>query len=161
MNDPASLQNLNDLAVPPPVPAWPPAPGWYLVMAIVLLLLAWALRRAWLQHRRNRYRRQALLELSRLGPAGEGGDARRLPELLKRAALSAWPRPEVAALSGADWHKFLDRTATTDRFSNGAGATLDRVAYGDEEAVTNADWRELKSAAAYWLKRHRVPVERG
>lgn len=162
MNDPASLQNLNDLAMPAPVPLWPPAPGWYLVLALSVLLAAWLLRRAWLRQRRNRYRKQALAALSRLAPPAAGSDAHRLAELLKRAALTAWPRSEIAALSGAAWHRFLDRTAASDRFSRGAGATLDRLAYGDGEgAVSETDWLELKSAAEHWLKRHRAPAEGG
>ena len=36
MNDPGSLQNLNDIALPAPPGLWPPAPGWYVVLAALL-----------------------------------------------------------------------------------------------------------------------------
>ena len=35
MNDPGSLQNLNDIVVPGPVAWWPLAPGWYLLLAVL------------------------------------------------------------------------------------------------------------------------------
>ena len=38
MNDPGSLQNLNDIVMPAPVGLWPPAPGWYVVFAVGLAL---------------------------------------------------------------------------------------------------------------------------
>ena len=41
MNDPGSLQNLNDIVVPGPVAWWPPAPGWYVLAAFALAGLAW------------------------------------------------------------------------------------------------------------------------
>ena len=37
--DPASLENLRDIAVPPPVPWWPPAPGWWVLGLLALLVL--------------------------------------------------------------------------------------------------------------------------
>ena len=45
--DPASLENLRDIAVPPPVPWWPPAPGWWVVMAVLAIAVIVVAFRAW------------------------------------------------------------------------------------------------------------------
>jgi hypothetical protein len=108
----AALEKLADIAVPAPVPWWPETWGWAVLGAARLALATWAIVRGWRRHAANRYRREALAELARL-EAGldEAGARSRLvdavPPLLKRVALAAWPRAEVAALSGATWVVFL------------------------------------------------------
>jgi hypothetical protein len=156
INDTGSLQNLNDIVVPGAVPWWPPATGWYVLAAIAAVGLA-VLAVRWLRYRRsNRYRKQALLELALIRKNGSQEAMQQLPGLLKRAALSAWPREEVASLSGHEWHRFLDDSAATDRFSSGAGAALDRIAYASGPAATPAGPEEARvlEAAEFWLKSH-------
>ena len=155
MNDPGSLQNLNDIALPGAVPWWPPAPGWYAILAVLLALLLWTSFRALKAWRRNTYRRQALRELGAIESRGPGA-ACEVPVLLKRAALSAWPRAGLAALSGAQWHDFLDETAPGCVFSGAAGALLDRVSYRsiEEGALSDAEFERLCGSARRWLKQH-------
>ena len=155
-SDPASLQNLNDIVVPANVPWWPVAPGWYVLAGLALLLLMFFGYRA-IQHRRkNRYRRLALQELSDIRQQADVTALRALPIVLKRAALSAWPRSDVAALSGAEWHRFLDRTTASDLFSSGAGALLDQLAYGGGADLASDDpgLERVLEAAEFWLRRH-------
>jgi len=160
MGDTASLQNLHDIVVPGPLAWWPPAPGWYVVMIVAAGALLVLLRSGWRHWRRNRYRSEALRELTRIG---REGDLRELPVLLKRAALSAWPRARVAGLVGAEWHQFLDESANTDRFGSGAGEVLDRLAYasGSDSAPSDRDAAVVLDAAQFWLKRHRAPPAGG
>lgn len=161
MSDPTSLQNLHDIVVPPPVPWWPPAPGWYAVVAVGLAALLLLAYQSWKRWRRNRYRGEALRELRRLRAAQAEDELRQLPVLLKRAALSAWPRNKVAALVGADWHRFLDDSAQMDRFASEVGDTLDRLAYarGSGSLPSPEQAKAALDAAEHWLKQHRAPVE--
>jgi hypothetical protein len=154
VNQAASLQNLNDIVAPPPVGWWPPAPGWYLLAVLLLAVLLYLGVRWWLTWRRNRYRRAALDELHSMG-------VQRLPELpalLKRAALAIWPREQVAALSGAEWHRFLDETAGKTLFTGDAGQALDRLAYAGRSRadLSEAEIKSVVGAAEYWLRNHRV-----
>jgi hypothetical protein len=161
--DPTSLERLHDIVAPPPAPWWPPAPAWYWVLGFffggVLVLLILALVR-W---QRNRYRREALAELARLEPA-LGEPATRaaalgaLAELLKRAALTAFPREQVANLTGPDWFEFLDHTGRTTGFSEGGGVILERAVYDPRSAAALDEprARELLSLVRHWLARHRV-----
>jgi hypothetical protein len=155
MSDPGSLQNLNEIVLPAPVPWWPPAPGWYLLAGFLLLLLMFLAvrwRRRWL---RNAYRRRALAELAAMRE--DESELRELPALLKRTALAAWPRQDVAGLSGTDWHEFLDASGGEGRFRDGAGLILDRLSYGAAEAPLPDVARRLQllEAAECWLRRHR------
>ena len=159
MNDAGSLQNLNDIVLPTPVAWWPPAPGWYVLFALVLVALLVVGFLQWRRWCENRYRREALAELSAIRTNASGGSLTGLPELLKRAALSVWPREEVAALTGPDWHQFLDRTAGLEQFCCGAGEMLDRLAYSTPgSGAVELDARQssqLLDASELWLKKHK------
>ena len=159
--DPASLQNLNDIAMPAAIGWWPLAPGWYAVTAMLLAALAWSCWR-WLQRRsRNRYRREALQNLAFLeqglqDPEQRNASLRQLPVLLKRTALSAYPRSQVASLSGKDWHDFLNSKVKNTLFDESTLVTLDRVAYssGDLSNVDPQAAASLFEASEAWLKSH-------
>ena len=100
-SDPASLDNLRDLVVPPSVPWWPPAPGWWVVFALVTLavaVFAWRRGHAW---HADAYRRAALRELQAATSAAE------VAVILKRTVLVAYPRADVAAMSGSTWCRWL------------------------------------------------------
>ena len=158
-----SLQNLNDIVVPAAVPWWPVAPGWHVLAGLVLLLLLLFAYRVIRDRRRNRYRRLALQAITDIRRQADVAALEQLPIVLKRAALSAWPRGDVAALSGAEWHRFLDRTAATDLFSSGAGMLLDQLAYGGGKDWLPRDpgMDRVLEAAEFWLRRHRTDIAVG
>lgn len=157
----ASLDRLHDIIVPAPVPWWPPAPGWYWVIAVVAIVLVAALIKGILRWQHNRYRREALAELGRLECQLKHADARpatllALSELLKRTALSAFSREEVASLSGTKWYAFLDRAGNTKVFGNGLGAILgDAINDPRTSAALNEQSiQELTQAIRHWIKHH-------
>jgi hypothetical protein len=101
-----SLSKLHDIVVPEPVSWWPPAPGvWVLLClaAVVVIALAWRFLRSW---RSNAYRRAGLALLA------DAGTAYDISVILKRVALAAFPREQVASLHGQDWAAFLNQTCT-------------------------------------------------
>lgn len=153
MGDPADLSNLRDILVPPPISWWPLAPGWWIVAAALLgalAILATALIR---HHQRNAYRSAALDELTAIaGTEDPAARIRAVSAILKRAALVAYPRVEVASLTGSSWLAFLDRTAGISSFSEGAGAALQGIASG----APIGDAETILAAARHWVKHHRV-----
>ncbi|MCB1759709.1 MAG: DUF4381 domain-containing protein [Gammaproteobacteria bacterium] len=128
---------LRDIHLPEPVFWWPPAPGWWWLLA--LLLLALTLYRLAQRRRRNtRLRREGLRALNRLqAEYQQSGDSKRvmqqLSSLLRRIALSRYPRPEVAALTGSEWLEFLDRSLVEaggmPAFRSEIGALLTEAPY--------------------------------
>jgi hypothetical protein len=106
--DPSELP-LRDIHLPDPVAWWPPAPGWWLLATVLLVMLGMALRR-WRRRRSVAFQFQQ--ELTRLrSEYARDGDASRLFQrgsvLLRRACLSAFPREQVAGLSGSSWSQFV------------------------------------------------------
>jgi hypothetical protein len=150
--DPADLSKLRNIVLPPPVSFWPPAPGWWIVGAALAGAALILLMQGFLRYRRNAYRRQALHELDAIGPPRNAARAQHISAVLKRTALVAFPRRDVARLSGASWLAFLDRTGRTDAFSNGPGRMLPSFALG---AVPTADGEAILREAQRWIRRHR------
>lgn len=152
-----ALSQLRDIHLPAPVSWWPPAPGWWLLAAIALL----AALGLYIRHRlrrRNRWRRLALSELARLrrihaaqpsaAPLGE------LSVLLRRVAVSRFPREEVAALSGDDWLAFLDRGLDGGTpFQSDSGRLLAVSPYVPDAAIDTPALLALFDLAERWLKK--------
>jgi Domain of unknown function (DUF4381) len=150
--DPGSLENLHDLVMPVPVPWWPPPLGWVVVSAALIMLLGWWLIRAIRHWQSNSYRREALVLLEKIDRSGA-----ELPILIKRVALSAYPRERVASLTGEQWQAFLDQTGHTDAFTKGAGRRLARLAYEPQQAasLSTTELNGLRTAVRDWILRHR------
>ncbi len=159
--DPASLKNLNDIVLPAIVDWWPLAPGWYFLSGLLLIALCWFGYRSLHRWMNNRYRRAALRELQLLADrihATEERDAnlRQIPILLKRAALSVYPRSEVAWLTGRDWIHFLNSTVKNSSFTESTARTLNKISYscGELGAVDEPATTALLNASRHWLKHH-------
>ena len=159
--DPASLQNLNDIVMPGGVGWWPLASGWYYLFSILLIALVWLVYTAIRSWNRNRYRRTALHQLQLL--AKNVGDTkkrdaglRQVPVLLKRTALSVYPRSQLASLTGKRWLDFLNSKVKTSSFTESTADLLDALSYsvGDLNTVDSKAAEELLNACKHWLKHH-------
>jgi hypothetical protein len=165
--DPASLQNLHDIITPAPISWLPPAPGWYALSFNLLLLLAWFSVKRYQIRQRNRYRREALLKLSQIekGLADPNQYQQllpRLPELVKRTAIAAYGRAPVASLSGSDWLKFLDKTGSTNLFSEGYGKLLRDCSYQSNlwmATLSSEKVNGLCKVVHCWIKTHSKDLE--
>jgi len=159
--DPASLQNLNDIVLPATVGWWPLAPGWYILFGLLLTALAWFGYRTLHRWMNNRYRRAALLELQLLeerirDPEARDANLRQIPILLKRTALSSYPRSQVASLSGKDWFHFLNSTVENPSFTEFIANTLSKISYssGELSDIDSTATAALLNASRQWLKHH-------
>ena len=158
MNPDFSQLPLRDQHLPDPVAWWPPAPGWWGLLALLILLIGliwWGLR----LYRKRRLRRAAFAELKSVDILyRENGDkleyARRLSVLLRRVALSFYPREEVAGLSGEAWLTFLDRAVHGGEghggFTRGPGRALIEAPYNPHCEVNVSG---LSTLARQWLAR--------
>lgn len=158
-----ALEGLADIVVPAPVPWTPQTWGWAVLAVIAAGLAGWSL--SFLRRRRlaNRYRAEALAALDDLSAAVTDID-RRAPalvtvsELLKRTALTAFPRDEVARLSGEEWVAFLNRHAPSG-LAPSAVALLNDLEYRGPQALramAPSDAAAVIDAARAWIKGHRV-----
>lgn len=139
------LDKLIEPGDPPPVSMMPQTWGWvFLAIAagILAVLSIVCLYRRW---RANAYRRSALAALEQAHGAPE-----EIAAILRRTALAAFPRKEVAGLTGADWLKFLGSTCKESPFDGAAGDALAMAPY--RKIPPSA---ELEAAAVRWIRSHR------
>jgi hypothetical protein len=138
--------------------------GWYMVLGLILLaagrLAYWLLRRRW----RNRYRRSALAELDLIEHDLQRQDRRAqalaaIPVLLKRTALSAYPRATVASLAGDAWLSFLDHTMGATAFADGEGRVLCELAYAPGLRLAQVPEESIRGVlrlARRWISDHKA-----
>ncbi|TWU42671.1 DUF4381 domain-containing protein [Novipirellula artificiosorum] len=153
--DPYSLDRLQDIVTSEPVRWWPPAPfGWF----VIALLSLWGLILVAIRIHRwifNAYRRQALRELTKL-QCGQDRSLTKVSILLKRTALAAYPRGQVAALSGEEWTEFLRDACDHVSFHGGIMKQLGTASVQSENApIAESDWLAVVDEARYWIKHHR------
>lgn len=161
-----SIDQLQELPLPaPPFSYVPQTWGWLAVLLVVMVLASWWVVRRWLRWQRDRYRREALAQLDRLelalsDPPQRLQALRELPVLLKRVALSSGDRAAAAALSGAQWQRFLTehiRAPLPDNFA----ARLFTLAYAPDaevQGMTHAEINALFTVSRHWIEAHHVAV---
>lgn len=153
LNLPQLLELMHDLVRPEPVSWMPQTPGWWIALAwsiAVIVILLWHRYRAW---RRNRYRREALATLRSIeaNSVDEKQVAGQIAILLKRTALAAYSREEVAQLYGSEWAQFLCEAASNDPIIGQSAEQLATAAYR-----ADSDGKALIAPARRWIKMHRA-----
>ncbi|WJH41595.1 DUF4381 domain-containing protein [Aliirhizobium terrae] len=156
-----ALRSLHDIVMPQPISWMPQTWGWATLAALLLLLLLAIAILAVRRFRRNAYRRDAVRQLAKLEgemtDAARRGDAiRELAELLKRTALAAWPRAQVATLAGAGWAQFLGRSGSVGQ---PLATLLDDLEYREDATFASLSEEQMKHtlrAARQWIEEHHV-----
>ena len=168
--DVPALEGLHDIVAPEAVSWAPQTAGWFTLAAGVAALAIWGLWVAYRRHRSNRYRRAALAALAEIEqrvsasdpePAERGRALADLPALLKRTALGAGARRDIASLTGDAWLAYLDAAYGGTGFSDGPGRLLPTLAYASPARWSNlprADVTALIELTRVWIWRHRARV---
>ncbi len=158
----SDLEKLHEILLPDPVSWMPQTIGWYVVFGLILFIAGWWVYGKLRHFRKNRYRRLALTELASIErelqqPEKRAKALAEIPVLLKRTALSAFPRTEVAALSGERWLSFLDMTIGGKDFMEGEGRLLPELAYAPVQRITQLSDKQISNLLQLirrWIKRH-------
>lgn len=155
------IHGIDEIMLPEAIGWWPSAPGWKVLGAVVtawLLLRVFRIVRYWW---RNRYRRDVLRQLQQALQQDNEQALGALPFYLKATALQAYPRADVASLSGEDWLDFLDAHYTGPRFSEGTGRKLLALSYlpRDQWQLDDAERSTLIRMVQDWISKHREAAD--
>jgi hypothetical protein len=112
------------------------------------VLLLFAMHRYRRSRATNQYRREALAALDALGRPTVSA----VNSILKRTALTAGGRDEIASLSGAAWIDFLRATGPAARLGKAEGALLEDGGY----SARNVEGTAVIEYARNWIRTHRV-----
>lgn len=138
------LEQLREVSAPAPISMWPQTWGWLAVSLAILGMLGWYGWRRYRHYRDNAYRREALADL-----ADMTRDPAAIALLVRRVALSAYPRSQVAALTGDEWLDFLASHSGSQEFPREQWRQLITAPYRPVEF--EADFSNL---ACRWIQQH-------
>ena len=157
MADAQSTLQLRDIHLPAEPGWWPPAPGWWLVCAMVVAALVFLTILAVKRYRVGRARRRILSALAQLETdvaKNASPDAlARISTMLRRIALTRYPRTKVAALTGDAWLRFLDESGGNGRFRKGPGRVLASGPY-QRTLVADLDVAALSALVREWVAKN-------
>ena len=142
---------LRDIHLPDPIGWWPLAPGWWGVLGLVSLLIV-ILVFVFRHKRRVTPIELALHELSLL-EANPAISAREqlesLSVLMRRVALTLYPREDVAGRVGEDWLNWLNSATSEAQFDGDLGKILVFGLYSESQSSTSV--AELLAMYRKWL----------
>ncbi|MGM0564208.1 MAG: DUF4381 domain-containing protein [Pseudomonadota bacterium] len=158
---------IRDIHLPDPVSWWPPGPLWWLLLAIALVFLAWALRalyRRW-QARPVNYRPSARGELAQIRRQWQNGEldhaalGAALNQLLRRLLRSEAPQYPVGQ-TGDAWLATLGDFFHAEPPSVDCANALTRAAYVAHSGTAPYDAEAVIDEIEGWLKsKRRSPGE--
>lgn len=156
------LDQLADIHLPDSVSWWPLAPGWWallvlLVIALIAILL-WR-RRA----RKNHYRKLAQQELAAIyanyqATQNAAAFLHETSVLLRRVALTAYPKTFNASIKGQAWLDWLDSVCANKnanpalQFNSEPGQQLLTASYQKNPVI---DAAALYTICHHWFIQHR------
>lgn len=149
------LSQLRDIHYPNAISFWPPAIGWYISCGFFLFCVLLSFILYYWYRKKTQMRRLLLQKISQLKMSAGEKEASIFAELsvlLKRAALYAFPREEVASLYGKAWLEFLDKTSNNNNaFTQGTGKILAAAPYQQQHAYQKEEFFLLIEV---WVKRN-------
>lgn len=127
------------------------APGWWFLAGAVLLV-AVALFFVARLYKRRAWQREARAELallrSQMGTVKVSDSLSGVSRLVRRVALAARPREDVASLQGDAWLAALDDIAGNSLFRNGFGQLLEQGPYQPDPQLDEHDLEALMDVVA-------------
>lgn len=144
------LTPLKDIHIPASPPSFPPAAGWWIIIGILLMITVCGgiILYFWYQSPK----RYALYLLKNIKSSSVDLQTKgvELSTLLKRVALVAFPREEVAALTDREWAKFLMNHGD-NALSREQSDFLASVAYLPKQKAVAIDAEKLYTAVQKWI----------
>ena len=151
-----TLRGFEEILEPDAVSWLPVTLGWRIVFALLLARLGWAAFKWGKKWWHDRYRRSALNRLDEIFTTDSAARERlqSLAELLKATALQAYPREEIAALSGSAWVSWLNQQSQELVFDQETGDLLAVALYRSDNETCDFQLGQLKAATAQWIRQH-------
>ena len=151
----SELDKLHDIIVPEPISLWPATAGWLILLALLISLAIPLALMAYQNYRTARYRREALSELKDIRQIENSQQQmQQLFALLKRTALSVYPREQVAQLTGPAWWGFLTLHSGVD-FSSRSLQNDALALYSPEFIPSKESNERLFSLVNSWIRQHK------
>lgn len=126
---------LRDIHLPEAIGWWPPAIGWW-ILAVLIPLGIYFIFKLYKRITRKTALKAAKKHFEALREDQQLTEEERLTtlsSLMRRTAISLYPRTEVANLTGNDWLEFLNKSLIIRSFKGNTGRLLTEEVYRKKE----------------------------
>lgn len=159
------LHGIEEVYLPDTIPWWPHTLGWKVLAFLVFAAFCYFIYKRIVVWRKNKYRRLALEEIDSLEARSKNSLAALcgLPIILKSTALRAFPRSDIAQLSGAAWIAELNNRCKGLAFTESIAGALLQVSYYPQESwqIDQQQIEALLEQSRYWVRAHQPVAEGG
>jgi len=153
------LASLVETAPPPNVSLFPQTIGWQVLLVIFIIVGIYYIYKKIDEWKKNRYRRNALKQLSALESQANLKAIQQLNRILKETASIAFGEKKVARLYGDEWLVFLDKTSVNNFNSEEVKQWQCAIYNPHSSLVINQEMvKQLITLSGLWIKQHEVPL---
>lgn len=148
---------LRDIHLPDAISWWPPAMGWW-ILAVLIPLCSYLIFRLYKRLTRKTALKFAKNQLQALKLDEQLTKQEKLialSSLMRRTAISLYPRSEVASLTGEAWLNFLDHSIPVRSFNSDIGWLLTNALY--RQADNSHYIAPLFNLCETWLNAQKEP----
>jgi len=163
------IHGIDEIILPADISWWPSTIGWKIVALLLCIFASYRLFKFGQSWWKNRYRREAIAQINelqlselKLSTQQQASDSglltviEKLPFYLKTTALQAYPRDQVAQLSGTAWIDFLNEKTGSEHFNSNVSEQLLIISYRPKEQwqLTEEQCLNLINLTKLWVKYH-------
>jgi hypothetical protein len=145
------LDQLRDIHLPEQLDQFPIAIGWWILLAVVIFFIGYALYRLMKYKKSTRLLKPANIEIAALRNLKQvnAHAIATLSALLKRVCLVYFPHKNVASLNGEAWLNFLNQQSQKDEifFSHEDIHIFTQSAYQANSIIDSNEWTGLLDAS--------------
>lgn len=148
------LAKLKEIALPETISYFPQTLAWYILFGVIASLILFYLWKQYKHYKKNKYRRVALTELSKIKSEKT---YQGIPELVKRVTLVFSNRNEIASLSGKPWLEFLNKSYNGNGFNSKAGNLFVDLSYSSPNNISQYQQDEIETLIdliSEWIMKH-------
>jgi hypothetical protein len=151
----AQLKDVHELAA---ISWWPPAIGWWIVAGLLLIGVIAALIYIYPRWRLRSYRQFFLKQLQHIQQTKDDTQTQRLNFLMKKLALLAFPRTQVAGLTGKAWANFLREQGPKNRTLTTLQQVLGEQQFQSAAIDAPELWKDAQAWVCYVLHKQRQHI---
>lgn len=148
---------LRDIHLPEAISWWPPAIGWW-ILAVLIPLCAYLSYKLYRHITRKTALKAAKKQFKCLRQDQQLTKQEQLvaiSSLMRRTAVSLYPRADVASLTGEDWLNFLDKSISNRGFNSDTGWLLTDAIYS--QTTDTQFLGSLFNLCEAWLNAQKEP----
>jgi len=148
---------LRDIHIPEAIGLWPPAIGWWILALLIplLLFLSYKLYKRITRKTALKSVKKQLKALKINTHLDEHEKLIELSSLMRRTAVSIFPREDAASLTGNKWLDFLDKNSPAQLFNTSTGQLLINAAY--QKTPDLNELMALFDVCENWINQQKEP----